>query len=65
MDHITLVLDLLSLQNLMQGKDIVFTSDDGTGIPIVVTCDVNTTQAMRAAVHMAMLNLLPPAPGVH
>jgi len=65
MDHITLVLDLYALQNLMHGKDVVFHSDDGSGIPIVVTCDVNTTHAVRAAVHMAMLNLLPPAPGVH
>lgn len=65
MDYITLVLDLHALQMLMQGKDVVFHSEDGSEAPIVVTCDLNTTDAVRIAVNLAMLNNIPPAPGVH
>lgn len=65
MDYITLVLDLHALQLLMQGKDVVFHSEDDSEAPIVVTCDINTTDAVRVAINLAMLNNIPPAPGVH
>jgi hypothetical protein len=65
MDYITLVLDLHALQMLMQGKDVAFHSEDDSESPIIVTCDINTTDAVKLAINLAMLNNIPPAPGVH
>jgi hypothetical protein len=65
MDEIKIVLDLAALKTLMQGGEIIFTDADNELPSIVLACDESATQDVKMAVQMAMLNLLPPAPGLH
>lgn len=65
MDEIKIILDLAALKILMQGGEIVFTDNDNEVPAIVLVCDESATKDVKTAVQMAMLNLLPPAPGLH
>lgn len=65
MDEIKIILDLTALKALMEGEEIVFTDPDNMAPAIVLACDEAATKNVKTAVQMAMLNLLPPAPGLH
>jgi hypothetical protein len=65
MDEIKIILDLAALKTLMEGGELIFTDSDNELPSIVLACDASAMKNVKSAVQLAMLNLLPPAPGLH
>lgn len=63
MAQINLVLTVEDVNALASGQGIAYTT--ASGFEITLTCDSDTLRVFRNTINLALLQHLPPAPGMH